>query len=127
MLGKPRKRQLTPPNFRRTLAPSIMARGNSQKPSDGSGLDFEVQLWAAAGQAVPAAHLTMMEYKTLPSGKSNCSNRRKRWPCASTSGGMFVSSEKFVEKHGGREGDIAVYRRKSNFAISQLSSLNLLN
>ena len=31
-----------------------MAKGNSQKKSDGSALDFEAQLWAAAEQAVPA-------------------------------------------------------------------------
>ena len=29
-------------------------------------------------------------------------------PCRG-SGGMFVQSEKFVEEHGGRIGDIAVY------------------
>jgi hypothetical protein len=69
-----------------------MAKGNHQKPANGSALDFEAQLWAAAEQAVPAP---------------NC-NRRKRWPCASTSGGMFVQSEKFVEEHGGRVGNIAV-------------------
>ena len=39
-----------------------MAKGNSQKPSDSSGLDFEAQLWAAAEQAVPASHLEMTEY-----------------------------------------------------------------
>jgi hypothetical protein len=37
-----------------------MAKGNSQKQSDGSNLDFEAQLWAAA-QAVPTAHLEMTE------------------------------------------------------------------
>ena len=47
-------------------------------------------------------------------------------PCGG-SGGMFVQSEKFVEEHGGRVGDIAVYRRKSNFTISQPTNLNLLN
>ena len=31
--------------------------------------------------------------------------RGQRWPCASTSGGMFVSSEKFVDEHGGRVGE----------------------
>ena len=59
--------ELTLTNLRRTIASSIMAKGNSQKPANGSALDFEAQLWAAA-QAVPAL---------------NC-NRRKWWPCAST-------------------------------------------
>ncbi len=45
-----------------------MAKGNHQKPANGSTLDFEAQLWAAAEQAVPALYC----------------NRRKRWPCAST-------------------------------------------
>ena len=34
-------------------------------------------------------------------------------PCCG-SGGMFVSSEKFVEAHGGRLGDISIYRQESN-------------
>src|SRR5438128_9756332 len=34
-------------------------------------------------------------------------------PCCG-SGGMFVQSEKFVEAHGGRIGDIAVYGQESN-------------
>jgi hypothetical protein len=39
--------------------PGIMAKGNSQKQSNGSALDFEAHIWAAAQQAVPAAHLEM--------------------------------------------------------------------
>jgi type I restriction enzyme M protein len=39
-----------------------MAKGNHQKPTNDSGLNFEAQLWAAAEQAVPASHLTMTEY-----------------------------------------------------------------
>jgi hypothetical protein len=31
-----------------------MARGNNQKMANGSTLQFEVQLWTAAEQAVPA-------------------------------------------------------------------------
>jgi hypothetical protein len=46
--------ELTLTNLRRTIASSIMAKGNSQKPANGSALDFEAQLWAAAEQAVPA-------------------------------------------------------------------------
>jgi type I restriction enzyme M protein len=34
-------------------------------------------------------------------------------PCCG-SGGMFVQSEKFVESHGGRVGDIAIYGQESN-------------
>jgi hypothetical protein len=39
-----------------------MAKGNNQKKSNDSGLNFEAQLWAAAEQAVPASHLMMTEY-----------------------------------------------------------------
>jgi type I restriction enzyme M protein len=35
-------------------------------------------------------------------------------PCCG-SGGMFVQSEKFVELHGGRIGDLAVYGQESNY------------
>ncbi|WP_323032546.1 N-6 DNA methylase [Paracoccus sp. (in: a-proteobacteria)] len=35
-------------------------------------------------------------------------------PCCG-SGGMFVQSEKFVEAHGGRLGDIAIYGQESNY------------
>jgi len=51
--------------------------------------------------------------------------RGKRWPCASTSGGIFVQSEKFVEEHGGRGGDIAVYGQESNYTTWKLARMNL--
>ena len=41
------------------------------------------------------------------------------------SGGMFVSSEKFVEAHGGRLGDIAVYGQESNPTTWKLAKMNL--
>ncbi len=75
-------------------------------------------------------------FETLRSGNMNCRNLRmnrsqiqrvrgKRWPCASTSGGMFVQSEKFVEEHGGRVGDIAVYGQESNYTTWKLARMNL--
>ncbi len=41
-------------------------------------------------------------------------------PCCG-SAGMFVQSEKFVEEHGGRIGDIAVYGQESNSTPRRLS------
>ncbi len=41
------------------------------------------------------------------------------------SGGMFVSSEKFVEEHGGRVGDIAIYGQESNYTTWKLARMNL--
>src|SRR5256712_411071 len=45
-------------------------------------------------------------------------------PCCG-SGGMFVQSEKFVETHGGRIGDIAVYGQESNPTTWRLAKMNL--
>jgi type I restriction enzyme M protein len=41
------------------------------------------------------------------------------------SGGMFVQSEKFVEEHGGRIGDIAIYGQESNHTTWRLCRMNL--
>ena len=40
-------------------------------------------------------------------------------PCCG-SGGMFVQSEKFVEEHGGRIGDISIYGQESNYTTWRL-------
>ncbi len=45
-------------------------------------------------------------------------------PCCG-SGGMFVQSEKFVESHGGRIGDIAIYGQESNHTTWRLCMMNL--
>jgi type I restriction enzyme M protein len=45
-------------------------------------------------------------------------------PCCG-SGGMFVQSEKFVEAHGGRLGDIAIYGQESNYTTWRLAKMNL--
>ncbi len=45
-------------------------------------------------------------------------------PCCG-SGGMFVQSEKFVEQHGGRIGDIAIYGQESNPTTRRLCKMNL--
>jgi type I restriction enzyme M protein len=45
-------------------------------------------------------------------------------PCCG-SGGMFVSSEKFVEAHGGRIGDVSIYGQESNHTTWRLAMLNL--
>ena len=45
-------------------------------------------------------------------------------PCCG-SGGMFVQSEKFVEAHGGRIGDISIYGQESNPTTWKLPKMNL--
>jgi len=41
------------------------------------------------------------------------------------SGGMFVQSEKFVESHGGKIGDISIYGQESNHTTRRLAVMNL--
>ncbi len=45
-------------------------------------------------------------------------------PCCG-SGGMFVQSEKFVESHEGRFGDISIYGQESNPTTWRLAAMNL--
>jgi type I restriction enzyme M protein len=45
-------------------------------------------------------------------------------PCCG-SGGMFVSSEKFIEAHSGKFGDIAIYGQESNYTTWRLAKMNL--
>ena len=45
-------------------------------------------------------------------------------PCCG-SAGMFVQSEKFVEEHGGRIGDIAVCGQESNSKTRRPAMMNL--
>lgn len=41
------------------------------------------------------------------------------------SGGMFVQSERFLESHGGRLGQIAIYGQESNYTTWRLCKMNL--
>jgi len=45
-------------------------------------------------------------------------------PCCG-SGGMFVSSEKFIAAHSGRIRDIAIYGQESNYTTWRLAKMNL--
>ena len=45
-------------------------------------------------------------------------------PCCG-SGGMFISSEKFIEAHQGRLGDISIYGQESNYTTWRLAAMNL--
>jgi type I restriction enzyme M protein len=45
-------------------------------------------------------------------------------PCCGSSG-MFVQSEEFIEKHGGRIGDLSVYGQESNPTTWKLAKMNL--
>jgi type I restriction enzyme M protein len=45
-------------------------------------------------------------------------------PCCG-SGGMFVQSERFIEAHAGRIGDISVYGQESNYTTWRIAKMNL--
>ncbi len=45
-------------------------------------------------------------------------------PCCG-SGGMFVQSERFIEAHAGRLGDISIYGQESNYTTWRLAKMNL--
>ena len=45
-------------------------------------------------------------------------------PCCG-SGGMFVQSEKFIEAHSGKIGDISIYGQESNYTTWRLAKMNL--
>jgi type I restriction enzyme M protein len=45
-------------------------------------------------------------------------------PCCG-SGGMFVQSEKFIEAHGGKMGDVAIYGQEANPTTWRLAAMNL--
>ena len=45
-------------------------------------------------------------------------------PCCG-SGGMFVQSERFIEAHAGKIGDISIYGQESNYTTWRLAKMNL--
>jgi type I restriction enzyme M protein len=45
-------------------------------------------------------------------------------PCCG-SGGMFVQAERFLETHGGRLGELAIYGQESNYTTWRLCKMNL--
>ena len=45
-------------------------------------------------------------------------------PCCG-SGGMFVQSDKFIEAHGGKLGDVAIYGQEANPTTCRLAAMNL--
>jgi type I restriction enzyme M protein len=60
---------------------------------------------------------------------------KRWWPCWPRTkarcttllrlGGMFVQSEKFIEAHGGKMGDVSIYGQESNPTTWRLAAMNL--
>src|SRR5438094_4410222 len=71
------------------------------------------------GQFYTPSHVVRVLVEMLPPYKGRGSD-----PCCG-SGGMFVQSEKFIEAHSGRIGDISIYGQESNYTTWRLAKMNL--
>jgi len=123
-----------PEPAKRLRKPKADKAAKPDKPDkSGADLGFESLLWASADKL--RNNMDVAEYKHVVLGLvflkyiSDASlersvvrtlvamlapyKRRVFDPCCG-SGGMFVQSEKFIEAHGGRLGDISVYGQESN-------------
>jgi type I restriction enzyme M protein len=73
----------------------------------------------SGGQFYTPAHVVRVLVEMLAPYKGRVYD-----PCCG-SGGMFVQSEKFIEAHSGRVGDIAIYGQESNYTTWRLAKMNL--
>ena len=71
------------------------------------------------GQFYTPAHVVRMLVEMLAPFKGRVYD-----PCCG-SGGMFVQSEKFIEAHQGRIGDLSIYGQESNYTTWRLAKMNL--
>lgn len=108
------------------LISKIGFNGNGSKAKDMLGQVYEYFLgqFASAegkkgGQFYTPASIVRVLVEVLAPHKGKVYD-----PCCG-SGGMFVQSEKFVESHGGRFGDISIYGQESNPTTWRLAAMNL--
>jgi type I restriction enzyme M protein len=73
----------------------------------------------SGGQFYTPTHVVRVLVEMLAPYKGRVLN-----PCCG-SGGMFVQSEKFIEAHAGRIGDISIYGQESNYTTWRLAKMNL--
>jgi type I restriction enzyme M protein len=73
----------------------------------------------SGGQFYTPRHVVQLLVEMLAPNKGRVYD-----PCCG-SGGMFVQSEKFVEAHGGKVGDISIYGQESNHTTWRLARMNL--
>ena len=104
-----------------------MARARSTRVSNNTSanIGFEQKLWLAADKL--RSNMDAAEYKHVVLGliflKYISDSFEEHH--AKLVGGMFVQSEKFVEAHGGRLGDISIYGQESNATTRRLAMMNL--
>ena len=72
-----------------------------------------------SGQFYPPRHMVRILVEMLAPYKGRVYD-----PCCG-SGGMFVQSEKFIEAHSGKIGDISIYGQESNYTTWRLAKMNL--
>jgi type I restriction enzyme M protein len=107
-------------------APSEKAEGKSHRSVDLLGRVYEYFLgrFASAEGKKGGQFYTPQSVVRLLVGMLAPYKGRIYDPCCG-SGGMFVQSEKFVEAHGGKLGDISIYGQESNPTTRRLAVMNL--
>jgi type I restriction enzyme M protein len=108
------------------LVSDIALNDSATGPRDTLGRVYEYFLarFASAegksgGQFYTPAHVVRVLVEILAPYKGRVYD-----PCCG-SGGMFVQSEKFVDAHKGRIGDISIYGQESNYTTWRLAKMNL--
>jgi len=112
--------------FNSTLPPGEGSGVRADRAKDTLGRVYEYFLarFASAegksgGQFYTPAHVVRVLVEVLAPYKGRVYD-----PCCG-SGGMFVQSEKFIEAHAGRLGDISIYGQESNYTTWRLAKMNL--
>ncbi len=77
------------------------------------------------GQFYTPSCVVRLLVEPVPVRKDLAPYKGRIYDPACGSGGMFVQSEKFVESHGGKLGDISVYGQESNATTRRLAIMNL--
>src|SRR5512136_1983249 len=84
---------------------------------------FLAQFASAEGKKGGQFYTPSRDVRILDEMRAPCKGRVYD-PCCG-SGGMFVSSEKFIEAHAGKLGDISIYGQESNYTTWRLAKMNL--
>src|ERR1700736_2474135 len=107
-------------------SPEQKAAGKSHRSVDLLGRVYEYFLsrFASAegksgGQFYTPTHVVRVLVEMLAPYKGRVYD-----PCCG-SGGMFVQSEKFIEAHSGKIGDLSIYGQESNYTTWRLAKMNL--
>jgi type I restriction enzyme M protein len=100
------------------------APGDRAKDTLGRVYEYFLSRFASAegksgGQFYTPSHVVRLLVEMLAPYKGRV------YDPACGSGGMFVSSEAFIEAHAGKLGDISIYGQESNYTTWRLAKMNL--